>query len=279
MKIGVLSDCFGLGFEKGVQKAAQLGAQGVQLYAVEGELAPENLNKGKRSFIRSFMKDQGMEISAIRGDLGYGGFAFSDRNPEKIERTKRIVDLALDLGCGIITTHIGVVPRDQHHPRYAAIRDALGELGDYAQRLGGCFAIETGPETPATLCGLLDELRSPGVGVNLDPANLAMCTGDDAAQAVHTLKKYIVHTHAKDGILIAPCDMDIMYGMVEASEGFDEWAYCREVPLGEGQVDFDRYIAALKKVGYDGYLTIEREVGDDPAGDIASAIDFLRKYL
>ena len=39
---------------------------------------------------------------------------------------------------------------------------------------------------------------------------------------------------------------------------------------------WDRYLPALEKAGYAGFLTIEREVGDDPAADIAMAIDFLR---
>ena len=48
MKIGILSDCLGLGFEGGILKAAQMGVNGVQLYAVEGELAPENMSREKR---------------------------------------------------------------------------------------------------------------------------------------------------------------------------------------------------------------------------------------
>ena len=52
-----------------------------------------------------------------------------------------------------------------------------------------------------------------------------------------------------------------------------------ETPLGEGDVPWARYIAALKEIGYDGWLTIERECGDDPAADIAAAAKFLKKYL
>lgn len=53
----------------------------------------------------------------------------------------------------------------------------------------------------------------------------------------------------------------------------------KEVPLGEGQVNWDKYIAALKEIGFDGFLTIERECGDDPAADIVLAVDFLRSKL
>ena len=50
-----------------------------------------------------------------------------------------------------------------------------------------------------------------------------------------------------------------------------------EEPLGKGHVDWPNYIKALKDIGYNGYLTIEREVGADPAADIAMAVDFLKK--
>jgi sugar phosphate isomerase/epimerase len=53
----------------------------------------------------------------------------------------------------------------------------------------------------------------------------------------------------------------------------------KELPLGEGGVDWDAYLRALKDIGYDGFLTIERECGDEPAKDIASASEFLRERL
>lgn len=278
MKIGILADCLGLGFAGGVRRAAELGADGVQLYAVEGELAPENMSTEKRAWARRIVRDAGIEISAICGDLGEGGFAFAEKNRGKIDYTKKIVELAVDLGCRIVTTHIGVVPHDVNHPRFQVIADALRELGAFAASAGAAFAIETGPEPAADLRRMLEYVASPGVKVNLDPANLVMCTGDSAVDAVNTLRDYIVHTHAKDGVMFKCGDLDVMYGMTLAPADYDESAYCLEVPLGEGQVHFETYIPALRTIGYDGYLTIEREVGEDPARDIALAIDFLKKY-
>ena len=279
MKIGILADCFGLGFEEGIKKAAEMKVDGVQLYAVEGELAPENMSAEKRVWARNLVKENGLVVSAICGDLGDGGIAFAERNEGKVAYTKKIVDLALDLDCRIITTHIGVVPEAPSHPRFEVIAKALKELGDYAHERGARFAIETGPETAVTLCKMLDYVNSPGIGVNLDPANLIMSTGDDPVAAVHTLKKYIVHTHAKDGNLYKLSDLEISYGMVPWPEDYSEDDCYAEVPLGEGQVPWDNYIAALREIGFDGFLTIERECGDDPARDIQLAIDFLKKYV
>ena len=280
MKIGILADWLNQGSPEGnLRKAAEMGADGVQLYAVSGELAPENMTSARRREIRGLTEHLGLEISAICGDLGEGGFAFADRNPSRIRRTREIVDLALDLGSRIITTHVGVVPHDPAHPRFSVIADAMMELGDYAEKHGAVFAIETGPEPSADLVRLLQQVGSKAVAVNLDPANLIMCHNEPATQAVANLKEYIVHTHAKDGRLLKHGSMDEMYGMVPVPEDYDEFAYCVELPLGEGDVNFDTYIPALKAAGYDGYLTIERECGEDPVHDIGIAVDFLKKRI
>lgn len=143
------------------------------------------------------------------------------------------------------------------------------------------LAIETGPEKAKTLLAFLQDTKG-GVGVNLDPANFTMVTGQDAVEAVYLLKDYIVHTHAKDGVMLDPEQdpTDVYHAF--AVGGVDALNACKgfkEVPLGEGQVNWDKYIAALKEIGFDGFLTIERECGDDPAADIVLAVDFLRSKL
>ena len=138
------------------------------------------------------------------------------------------------------------------------------------------FAVETGPETAVVLKEFLDSL-SGAVRVNLDPANLVMVTGDDPVQAVYTLKDYIVHTHAKDGIKYIDADPEIIYHVVHPiPEEFQGKTFFKEVPLGEGNVPFEAYLKALEDIGYKGFLTIEREVGENPLKDIKTAYNFLR---
>ena len=276
--IGVMLESFRLSTLEAMDAAAKIGAQGIQMYATKGENSPENLNAAARKELLMQIKDRGMVFSAICGDLGMG-FGNPERNPELIEKSKRILDLAKDLECNIVTTHIGVVPADPSHPRYAIMQDACGELSCYADSLNAHFAIETGPETSATLKGFLDGLGSRGVAVNMDPANLVMVTGDDPVQAVYRLKDYIVHTHAKDGIKCRESDPEVIYGLKNIEDVIQEGEAFRELPLGQGNVPFPAYLKALEEIGYNGFLTIEREVGADPAADIALAADFLRVHM
>lgn len=52
-----------------------------------------------------------------------------------------------------------------------------------------------------------------------------------------------------------------------------------ELPLGQGGVNFDTYLPALKETGFDGFLTIEREVGTNPEADISMAARFLAEKI
>ncbi len=274
--IGVIIDSFRTDTVTAVKKAASVGAQGIQVYATRGEMAPENMTPAKIADFKKLVADNGLVVSALCGDLG-GGFGNKEDNPAKIERSKKIIDLAKEIGTDIVTTHIGVVPTDPSVDRYKIMQEACFELARYADSIDAHFAIETGPETSAVLKNFLDSLDSTGVAVNLDPANLVMVTGDDPVQAVHNLKKYIVHTHAKDGKQLFYKDPEIVYGVIK--DALVTGPSFIEVPLGEGSVPWNGYLDALEEIGFKGFLTIEREVGDDPERDIRAAVEFLKERI
>lgn len=281
MKIGVMVDSLQLGVREGIRKARGLGAEGVQLYAVSGAMAPENLDKAQRRDLLAYIRGEGMIVTALCGDPGGHGFADSARNPARIERSRRIMELAVDLDCSVVTTHIGVIPADRNHPRHSVLAAACDELGRFGDSIGARFAIETGPESALVLRTFIESLSSGGVRVNLDPANFVMVTGQDPVEAVEILKPYIIHTHAKDGRMLRKTDPETIYGFF-ADGGIEDMRmedYFLETPLGEGQVDFPSYLAALKRIGFDGWLTIERETGTDPVADIGMAIRFLQSKL
>ena len=276
--IGVITDSFRTDPRTAIKKAAEMGADGVQMYAAEGATAPENMTAQDRRELLDFIKSHGLKFSALCGDLGMG-FHHKELNPKLIERSKRILDLAKDLETDIVTTHIGVVPEDKSIERYSVMQEACYELAAYADSIGSHFAIETGPETSKVLKGFLDSLGSTGVAVNLDPANLVMVVGDDPVEAVHNLKDYIVHTHAKDGVMLERTKPEYIYGVIQRPEDIAGIRFFKEVPLGEGGVDFNAYLGALEEVGYRGFLTIEREVGENPAADIQKAMNHLKSII
>lgn len=254
MKVGIITASLPMPTRAALRKARELGAHGVQLWIVDNDLDPRYLSKSGRDELITYMAAIPLERSALCGDIG--GFADPATVDERIARTKTMIDLCVDLFTPILTTHIGVVPKDAR--TYTGLLEAVREIGNYAAERGCCLATETGPEEPASLARFLEATASPGAMVNYDPANLCM-NGFDHVRGVEELKAYIVHTHAKDGVYRS------------ALEG----GY-REVALGKGDVDFPTYLTALRHAGFDGYLTIERECGDDPVADISEAVAFLR---
>lgn len=274
--IGVLLESFRLPFAEAVEKAAQVGAEGLQIYTARGEMAPENITPADVKEYRRIIADNGLKVAALCGDIG--GFAHEEKNEVQVARSKRILDLALEFGCNIVTTHIGVVPADRDSKQYAVMHKPCRALAEYAKSVDAHFAVETGPEPANRLRMFLDDLGSDGVAVNFDPANLVMVAGDDPVKAVYTLRDYIVHTHAKDGRRLYEFDPADYYARREYYKTTKGPAY-QETPLGEGGVDLKGWLDALEEIGYRYFLTIEREAGDTPEKDIRLAVEHLRKLI
>lgn len=280
MKLGVITDCFKKTHEEGIKLASDLKLDGVQIYATTGEFSPA-LSEEQKAKYKKLLKDNGLVVSALCGDMGGFGFEKEEDNPDRIEKTKEIIDFAVEFGTRVVTTHIGVIPADKNEPRYKVMLSALTECGLYAAKKGVTLAIETGPEKATTLLAFLKDTKG-GVGVNLDPANFTMVTGQDAVEAVFLLKDYIVHTHVKDGVMLDKNQDPTEVYHAFAVGGVDALNACKgfkEVPIGEGDVDWENYLKALKEIGYDGFLTVERECGDDPSADIILAVNYIKEKL
>lgn len=280
MKIGVITDCFKTSLEESIKIAGQLGLSGVQIYATTGAFSPSTLSEKQKDLYKKLLQENGLVVSALCGDMGGHGFEIEQDNVERIEKTKEIIDLALEFDCKVVTTHIGVIPSDDSTKQFKIMLDALTVCGEYAKSKGVTLAIETGPEPAKVLLNFVSRTNG-GVGVNLDPANFVMVTGQDPVEAVYLLKDYIVHTHLKDGKMLKKTDPRIIYnhfaeGGIEALNVAD---FFIETPVGEGDVDFERYVQALKDIGFDGFLTIERETGINPSGDIILAKEFIEEII
>ena len=283
MKIGIIADSLLKPLSEALKEAKALGADGVQIYAKGERWDLLAFSDEELTALRDECQALGLEVAAVCGDLG--GHAFQEKNPDsrRVVQTKRIMDIAKFLGCSVVTCHIGTVPEDPAHERFQIMKEALTGVVKYGESIGVTLAVETGPETAVTLKRFIDAVGSKGLGVNLDPANLKMVLDEDIVSATRILGPHIVHTHAKDGVHYRKCDPFVVYNAF-AEGGFAQLVaetgeLFAEVPLGAGQVPWDEYLAELRAIPYDGYLTIEREVGADPAADIATAVAFLKARI
>jgi sugar phosphate isomerase/epimerase len=253
LKIGVMLESFRLPVLEALDLVRDVGASGFQVYVTSGEMHPDAMGPEQREGFRELAASKGLEISALCGEMG--GYADTRRKAEYVRSTVAFMDLAVDLGPRIVTAHIGSIGGSPDDPRWSAIASVLELVGQHGDEVGCVFACETGMEEPELLRRFIDSLSTHSIRVNYDPANLVMA-GFDPVHGLEYLGDLVVHTHAKDG--------------VRHPDGRGE-----EVALGTGQVPFAEYVAALRGRGYEGYYTIEREVGDDPVEDIRAAASFL----
>ncbi len=282
MKIGVVGDGLPGALPDVPGLAARLGVEGVQLGAMTERWNLCGFDAAGLAGLLHNCRDSGVELTALCGDVPGFGFDVPDAIPGRLAATRRILECAEALQVPVVTSHVGVIPAGAGERRRRMV-EAMRRVGEDARKRGVVWAIETGPETAATLRDFLAEADSPGLGVNLDPANLVMVQCADVPEAVRQLGEYIVHTHAKDGRHLRSCDPERIYHAFAAG-GFpallaETGELFREEPLGQGEVPWVEYLAALRKTGYDGWLTIEREVGRDPLDDIRRAVEFLRYHI
>lgn len=181
---------------------------------------------------------------------------------ERIAALKQWADFATWIEVPAIITHCGFIPENLTDPTYPAVVEAIGEVAGYCAVRGVGFWFETGQETPVVLLRTIQQLGLSNLGINLDPANLLMYGKGNPIDALDMIGSYVKNIHVKDGRY--PTDGENLG---------------REVPVGQGQVDYPRFIAKLAEIGFTGDYIIEREIsGDQQIRDIQQTIADLRRW-
>lgn len=173
--------------------------------------------------------------------------AYRDR---RIRQVLEGAAFAHKLGVKLVATHLGFLPEDPNDRLYTGTLIAVDLIAKNLAKQGQSLLFETGQETPTTLLRMFEDLEKRGttnVGLNFDPANFLHYGKANPVDAAEMLGPYILGVHAKDALY--------------PTDGFH---LGKETDIGKGKVDFPRFIAMLRQVGYDGFITIERELECDP---------------
>jgi sugar phosphate isomerase/epimerase len=258
LKIGIRLESLNLPLRRALTEAARLGVPGVQIDAI-GDLSPDNLSQTGRREFRNLLRTHNLELTAVGCPLRRGLDVAEDQEP-RLERVRKVLSLSYDLGPRIVIVQAGPVPVGADSDRNRLLSEALLALGHHGDRIGATLALETGLESGDTLAAYLARFDTGSLGANLDPANLLL-HGFDPYESVRALGRRIVHTHAKDA------------RQASASR------VAQEVALGNGDIDWFQYLGVLEAVEYRGWLTIERESGENRLADVAGGVAFLRRLI
>ena len=187
----------------------------------------------------------------------------------RLAELREIADFAHGLKVSAVGLHIGFVPHDPLDSDYAEILAAAREICDHCAANSQAVHLETGQEPAGVLLAFLADVGRDNMFINFDPANMILYGTGEPIEALRKVGKYVRSVHCKDGTW--------------AKNPGQEWG--REVPLGQGDVGMEKYLATLKEIGYFGPLTIEREIPQDPArqkaeiGQAANLLTELKKKL
>ena len=161
----------------------------------------------------------------------------------RVEKIETIANFAQKLKVNRVGAHIGFMPEDAADPRHNALVETVRGVCDSLSKRGQTFALETGQETAQTLKRFIEEVARPNLRVNFDPANMILYGTEPPIPATRLLAPWIDGVHCKDGL----------WPTQKGELG-------REVPFGEGDVDARTWLQTLLDIGYQGPLTIEREI-------------------
>lgn len=260
----------GLGVK--LEVAHELGVPTIQLHAPEASTrTPENA----KAFLQK-LAALNIELTCVF--CGFEGESYADiptvketvglvpKGPRaaRTTETKEISDFAKLLGVDCIGLHIGFVPHDANDPDYEEVLNVTREICDHAKANGQRVHLETGQEPADILLRFIQDTERDNLFINFDPANMILYGSGEPLPALRQVGKYVRSVHCKDGTW--------------SKEPSVTWG--AEVPLGEGDVGMADYLKVLDEIGYEGPLTIEREIPEEPErqkAEIGGALDLLRR--
>jgi sugar phosphate isomerase/epimerase len=261
----------GLGVQLDV--AHELNVPTIQLHAPGSQTRTEE--HAARFLDR--LKQLGIRLTAVFG--GFDGESYADipttqrtvglvpesTRAARTAEMKQIANFARRLNCPVVALHLGFIPHASlGDPVYDGIIEVTRDICDHCRSLGQTLHLETGQETADGLLQFLGDVQRDNLFVNFDPANMILYGTGEPIDALRKIGPYVRSVHCKDALW--------------SDEPGKTWG--QEVPLGHGAVNIERYLRTLQQIGYEGPLTIEREIPQEPdrqKAEIGGAVGLLER--
>ena len=256
--VGVVLSSFGRPAKDALRSAADLAFRRVEMPAVDGDMDPARLSDSGRRHLSHYVAGLGLELSALGADLGGARFADQATLDQRLDKTRRVMELADRLGVPVVTTHLGSFDPNTLHESH--LLEAVRWLAEMADRIGTRLAFETGGVDPQATANLLKEVDCPLLGVCYDPGSL-LIDGFDSLAGIEPLADRLILARASDALA-----------------GTSQRAG-RETAIGQGQLDLAAYLADLGQAGYDRSPFIRRTEAEHPLAELADAKARIERIL
>jgi sugar phosphate isomerase/epimerase len=263
-----------------IDLAVKLDIDGLEWYA--GFLEMENESNWSR--FRRQVEDHGKVIPMMccSPDFTHPDKSFRDK---EIARQKRWIDMTHALGgtyCRVLSGQRRPVLTMDEGVNFAA--ECIEACLPYAQERGITLILENHykddfweyPEFAQKMdvfCKLVDRVQHPNFGVNYDPSNTYLA-GEDPLELLYRVSNRVVTMHASDRYLKEGTIEDL-----RKEEG-GAAGYAKRLShgeIGKGLNDYDAIFKELKRVGFDGWISIED--GVDGMDQLARSVTFVRRKM
>ena len=250
-------------YEGTVSRIAKAGFKAIELIAWNREALDTYYTPQKIRELRTKMADEGLELSEfVSTPRGMSSPNKKERD-SAVDHFKRLCEVGIALGTAMVnsvsshpfdiefpwiadrphmqTFHVDNLPSGANwHQNYDDYVDSVRRCCDIAEQAKLRWAIEAHPfryvSNASGMLRLLDHVKSPALGMNMDPSHLFPC-GEVPEVVVYELGDRIFHCHFSDNDAVTN-------------------AHWRP---GKGKIDWRAVMVALKEVGFKGVISIELE--------------------
>ena len=260
--------------------AGELDVDGVEWYS--GFI--ENKDSSNWRVFRSMAEDRGLEIPMVccSPDFTHPDPGF---RAQQVLYEKNFINMSSELGakyCRVLSGQRRPEVSLEEGLNYAS--ECIIECVQYAQERGIELVLENHykddfweyPEFAQFIdvfCELVDRIDLPGFGVNYDPSN-AYLAGDDPIELLKRISHRVITMHASDRYLIEGT-IDDLRNQELGSIGYAKML--KHGQIGEGLNDYDAIFSELRRVSFDGWISIED--GVDGVEQLKNSVEFLKNKI
>jgi sugar phosphate isomerase/epimerase len=254
MKIGAMDNVLAKPWTELFEEAARLGFDGVELdvkaHTYQGS---EVWSAAGRKALLARSRQTGVEIASLCLADTARLMVDPATHEQGIQAVADARNFCAELGAGVILYPMGKEDSQSEEDAIALWRDgfhaAFAKSAD-SPVLVGMESVGRKGRSADGMWAVMKAVDSPLLGVYYDVGNAAY-QGFDNDSEIAKLGDRIFQVHVKE---------------IGAE-------------MGEGKLDFPALFAALKQTGFDGYLVLETNAGDDPAANAARNLAFVRGLL
>jgi len=260
MKIGAMDNVLVKPWSELFDEAARLGFDGVELdLKAETYLDSEVWSeRGRRALVDRSRRAgvaplAGVEIASVCMASVAGLVTKPETHDQGIEALADLRRYCDELGAGVILFPMIKQPEQSEDDAVDLWRDGFKTAfaeSDGARAKVGMESVGRVGRSADQALAMIEAVGSPQFGVYYDVGN-ADYQGFDGIAEIKQLGSHIVQIHVKE---------------IGAE-------------MGEGKLDFPAIFSTIREIGYDGYLMLETEAGDDPAANALRNLEFVRSLL